>query len=108
MKYNFTASYPEILSLEVEADSLEAATQKVRAMIEDGTFGDEAECTDQGPLTLHEDETQQFNEQTKEWKDVTGCSVTKPDDEPKASDDLYWAARCALADLEGTDYYVRA
>jgi hypothetical protein len=69
MKYNFTATFEEILALEVEADSLEEAKAIVSAKLEDGTFSDDCECVDQGPLELR-DEIQKFNEQTRDWEYV--------------------------------------
>jgi hypothetical protein len=63
MKFNFKASFDEILMLEVEADSLEAAQK-----IADATDGGDWENVDQGEWIRHDEETQFFNEATQQWE----------------------------------------
>lgn len=70
MKYLFTATYENVLTLEVEADSLDEAGLIVKAKLADGTFSDDCECVDQGPLEIDYEEIKQLNEQTQEWEYV--------------------------------------
>jgi hypothetical protein len=74
MKFLFKASYEQILHLEIEAESFAQAQAIVAEKISDGTFNDECECVDEGPLEVHDDETEQFDEGSQEWRYVNSAT----------------------------------